>query len=196
MLVLGILSKKKYRKKDNGDLALDLTRGSIDAGAFARINPIAIHIVADDDRMRPDRIAHRAYGDHFNVDVLLKYNAISNPFALDTGDILKIPAKSDMSQIIAFPEEITDIGNVNNVDVSEKLLQPKTVKDKNRMEALSKEREILPSNINKKGDKNVKIKDGKIVFGEDVTSVNKDNCPEPLSRARLKRSLTKNKLFG
>ena len=98
--------------------------------------------------------------------------------------------------MIAFPEKITDIGDVKNIDVSEKLLNPKTVKDKNRLNDLSKEREILPSNINKKGDKNVKVKDGKLVFGEDVTSINKANCPEPLSRARLKRSLIKNNLFG
>ena len=44
--------------------------------------------------------------------------------------------------------------------------------------------------------KNVKIKDGKIVFGEDVTAVNKDDCPEPISRANLKKALIKNNLFG
>lgn len=196
MLVLEILSKKRYFKKDNGDLSLDLTRGSINPIEFARVNPISIYIVTDEDQMRPDLIAHRVYGNHYNVDILLKYNAISNPFALNTGDVLRIPSDGDISKLVAFPEKITDIGDVQNINVSKKLLNPKSIKDKDRLDNLSKKKEILPSNINKKGDKNVKVKDGKIVFGEDVTSINKDNCPEPLSRARLKRSLIKNNLFG
>ena len=34
-----------------------------------------------------------------------------------------------------------------------------------------------------------------VIFGEDVTQVNKDNCPIPISRARLIQQLTKSNLF-
>ena len=40
----------------------------------------------------------------------------------------------------------------------------------------------------------VKLANGKIVFGNDVTNVKKEDCPEPISRAKLKETLIKNKL--
>jgi hypothetical protein len=43
-------------------------------------------------------------------------------------------------------------------------------------------------------DKGVKLQNGKIVFGSDVTSVKKEDCPEPISRTKLKETLIKNKL--
>jgi hypothetical protein len=68
--------------------------------------------------------------------------------------------------------------------------------DSNRRSNLSNKKGELPPNISKVGDKNVKIKDGRLIFGDDVTTVNKDDCPVPISRTRLKMALTKNKLFG
>ena len=199
MLTLELFNRKKYFTKENGDLLVDLTRGSIDKFQFASVNPISVYVVAEEDQMRPDLISHRVYDDHTNVDLLMKYNGISNPFSVEVGDFLRIPSRADIARVFRYPDEIKDIGDISEVNsnrVSQNILNPKTVKDKKRLEELSKNREVVPSNVTKKGDKNVKVKDGKLVFGEDVTAVNKDNCPEPISRARLKRSLTKNNLFG
>lgn len=43
-------------------------------------------------------------------------------------------------------------------------------------------------------DSGVKLANGKIIFGSDVTNVKKEDCPEPVSRAKLKETLIKNKL--
>lgn len=43
-------------------------------------------------------------------------------------------------------------------------------------------------------DNGVKLANGKIIFGSDVTNVKKEDCPEPISRTKLKESLIKNKL--
>ena len=52
MLVLEILNKKKFITKPNGDISLDLTRGSIDQDVFADINPISVHIVTESENMK------------------------------------------------------------------------------------------------------------------------------------------------
>ena len=40
----------------------------------------------------------------------------------------------------------------------------------------------------------VTISNGKIIFGADVTNIKKEDCPEPISRTKLKESLLKNKI--
>ena len=135
----------------------------------------------------------------FWLDLLLKYNSISNPFSLYEGQILYAPNLDDLSNIIKKPSRINDIGEIEIQDVESIFINPKNDQDKKRLELLKKQNkggEVLPSNVNKKEDKNIKIKDGKLVFGEDVTSINRDDCPEPISRANLKKALIKNNLFG
>jgi hypothetical protein len=53
---------------------------------------------------------------------------------------------------------------------------------------------VAPPNIAK--DTSVKVVNGKIVFGADVTSVKKEDCPDPISRTKLQAALVKNKIFG
>ena len=38
------------------------------------------------------------------------------------------------------------------------------------------------------------IANGKIIFGGDATSISKQDCPTPISRAKLKETLIKNKI--
>jgi hypothetical protein len=40
----------------------------------------------------------------------------------------------------------------------------------------------------------IKLQNGKIIFGNDVTNIKKEDCPEPISRAKLKQTLIKNKI--
>jgi hypothetical protein len=52
----------------------------------------------------------------------------------------------------------------------------------------------LPVPPNVALENGVKLANGKIVFGNDVTNIKKEDCPEPISRAKLKETLIKNKL--
>ena len=79
-----------------------------------------------------------------------------------------------------------------------KFVDPLTKKDNKRLDMLQKKTrnsELLPPNINAEGETNIKYKDGKIIFGEDVTTINKQNCPETLTRARVKEKLINNQIF-
>jgi hypothetical protein len=199
MIILRTLINKYSSKKKNGDVFPDLTRSSIDANKKSALRSSRTFIVDKDTVMRPDLAAVALYNDQGMLDVLLKYNSVSNPFSLYEGQILYVPAIDDLNDIIKAPSRIEDIGNVEITEVESIFINPKNNQDKKRLELLKKQNrggEVLPSNVNRKGDKNIKIKDGKIIFGEDVTSINRNECPEPISRANLKKALIKNNLFG
>ncbi len=190
---------KYSSKKKNGDVFPDLTRSSIDADKKGVLRSSRTFIVDSDTVMRPDLAAVALYNDQGMLDLLLKYNSISNPFSLYEGQILYAPNSDDLNDIIKEPSRINDIGEIEIQEVESIFINPKNEQDKKRLELLKKQNkggEVLPSNVNKKEDKNIKIKDGKLVFGEDVTSINRDDCPEPISRANLKKALIKNNLFG
>lgn len=195
MLRLKLFTFKRFFEKEGGDVVLDITRRSISFDKNPR--PRSSVIVNAETEMRMDLIAYSAYKEQGNMDFLLKYNNISNPFSLERGRVILLPTRQDLREAYYTPDELVDRGAEKPNNESQ-FVVPKTEKDKKRLEQLKKRattREILPPNINKTGDKNVKVKDGKIIFGDDVTTVNKDDCPEPISRARLKERLTLNKIF-
>lgn len=195
MLRLKLFTFKRFFEKDGGDVVLDITRRSISFDRNPR--PRSSVIVSAETEMRMDLIAYSAYKEQGNMDFLLKYNNISNPFSLEKGRVILLPTRQDLRDAYYTPDEIVD-RSLEKPNNQSQFVVPKTEKDKKRLEQLKKKaktREILPPNINKTGDKNIKVKDGKIIFGDDVTTVNKEDCPEPISRARLKERLTLNKIF-
>lgn len=199
MINLEILLNKYSVTKSDGDVLPDITRSSIDPEKLSNVSSTKRVRVDSFTNMRPDLISHASYGSQDYTDLLLKYNGISNPFSIGEGQIFFIPDVNDLREIVKVPKKIEDISDVEIDDVESIFVDPKTSQDEKRLEMLKKQnkgKEVLPSNVTRKGDKNVKIKDGKIVFGEDVTSVNKNDCPEPISRANLKKALIKNNLFG
>jgi len=153
---------------------------------------VGILRVEEEEKMRPDLVAKRVLGDQSLWDGLLKYNGISNPFSIDVDDILYGIPNSSFSSLFISPRDIPERGERSEQDV-DPIIDPKSQKDKNRLNNLNKKQ--LPPNINSVGDSNVKVKDGRLVFGEDVTTVNKKNCPVPISRSRLQAALLKDKLF-
>lgn len=156
-----------------------------------------VAIVNEYEKMRPDSVCNRIYGDQSKWDVMLKYNGISNPFSLDVGDVLHATSAADLESSYTAPNEIAERLEYTDSDASN--ISTNTVnntKDSSRLANLKNKKGELPPNINRVGDKNVKVKDGRLIFGEDVTTVNKKNCQVPISRTRLKMALTKNKLFG
>lgn len=192
MLISKILGRKRIIRKLGAELT-DLISSTF---RFPQETPGTggAILVNEFENMRPDLIADRIYGKIQLWDVLLKYNGISNPFSIQSDDILYGPAGSALDAMYSSPREITERDQRQENRVSP-FLDPKTKKDKDRLDNLKKKAGVvLPPNINKPGDKNVKIKDGRVIFGEDVTGVNKKNCPVPISRTRLQAALLKDKL--
>ena len=195
MLITRLLRLKNFFTKPNGDKVVDLISSSFSFERDRGVVEGAI-IVQKEEVMRPDLVSVRIYGDQQYYEALLKYNGISNPFSIDYNDLLVAPSFSSLEKMLTTPKQVIDKGAQQKDPVEDKLLNPKTVKDKKRLEALRDNvKEVVPPNVNTTGNKNVKVRDGKVIFGEDVTQINKDNCPVPISRARLIQQLTKANLF-
>ena len=72
-----------------------------------------------------------------------------------------------------------------------------TKKDQKRLEYIKKKSEgqtNLPPNFAEPGTNEITIKEGKVIFGDNVV-VTKTDCAEPLSRAKVKARLLENKIF-
>lgn len=197
MLSSKIISRKKIISKTVKQKVTDLIYSTF---SFPISNTsTGLAAVNDFENMRPDLMANRIYGDQSKWDALLKYNGISNPFSIMTGDLMYAIPFASLESVYTSPRDISERGEASENIISRNI-EPS--KDKNRVDNLAIKAAIttgangeLPPNISKAGDKNIKIKDGRLILGEDVTTINKDNCPIPISRARLQTALLKDKLF-
>lgn len=126
--------------------------------------PFSEYIVKDTDIGRIDLIAEERYGSNTDIEYILKFNGISDPFSINEGDVLKIPI--DGSTIKKLERPVVAISNI----VRQEFIEGKklTKKDKRRIDFLKKKyniKEVLPPNMLKSGFKNFELKKEN---GEDV----------------------------
>lgn len=199
MIELSILGKKTSFTKTNGDVVDDLTRRSVSFKGVT-VDQGKTYVVEDGLQMRGDLISKMYYQTSSFLCLLLKYNGISNPFALDVNDIIKLPDGAVLSSMLSEPNKIN--GNDNNWTNSSRkkkkpqFIKPKTKQDQSRLEYLANKygTAVAPTTVAK--DESVKIANGKVVFGAGVTSIKKEDCPDPISRTKLLATLLKNKING
>lgn len=192
MLSLRTLLNKDDFTKPDGSVVVDLIRRSV---SFFNIKSRVgnQYLVTDDTVMRPDLIANYFYGDSSLVDLLLKYNGYSNPFAIDIDDLLRIPESGTLSKFGSKPST-ADLGQPRKKQ-SNSVFTPKSKKDKARVSYLLNQQNAAPPvPPNFALQDGVKVLENKIVFGADVTNIKKEDCPEPISRTKLKETLIKNRL--
>lgn len=135
------------------------------------VQTIATHTVNADEVGRIDLIANGYYRNPDKLELILKYNGISNPFSINEGDVLLIP--DDSLPLVKWKrvnpmasEEISEL-NIRDQFVNSKRL---TERDAKRVEYLKRKAaqrangssEILPPNLLKPGEKNIIIENGKI----------------------------------
>lgn len=126
------------------------------------VDVFAIHIVEADEVGRPDLIALTYYGEGGNLDLILKWNGISNPFSLNEGDVIEIPMYVTSFKKFVKPSRQTG-QSAKDKFVSQRKMTKKDVK---RLEFLQQKaanlpngsREVLPPNRHKTGDTNTTIK--------------------------------------
>lgn len=120
--------------------------------------PFTEYEVKAEDAGRIDLIALDQYGSDsgFDVEYILKFNGISDPFSINEGDILKIPVENSLIVKLERPE-----GAVDNI-VRQSFVGGKklTKKDQRRLDFLKKKykiKEVLPPNMLKSGFSNSEI---------------------------------------
>ena len=76
----------------------DLTKSSI---TFDGVNPMIknVIVVTEFFQMRPDLLAMLNLGNQSKMGSLLKFNSISNPFAIHQGQVMMVPADDTVEEI-------------------------------------------------------------------------------------------------
>ena len=73
------------------------------------------------------------------------------------------------------------------------LIKPKSKKDKNRLDSIrTKVSEVVPPNVNLSGAQNVKVVDGKVILGGDMTQTSTTNINQSINRERIASQLKNN----
>mgnify|MGYP003317597095 CR=1 FL=1 len=130
-----------------------------------KVQIIAYHIVREDEVGRPDLISLEYYNTDSKTDIILKWNGISDPFALSVGEELEIPHDQVPFYKLDRPRVFEDNKIKNEFVQGKKLSQ----KDKNRLDALKKKynkETLLPPNVIPLGKKNYKFTaDGNVILG-------------------------------
>ena len=132
---------------------------------------IAEHTVTEDQVGRIDLISLLYYRSANYCDYILKWNGISNPFSLKLGDVINIPNHREALKII---KEFKVLNSTNEPSIRDQFIDTKRlpVKDAKRIEYLQRKaaqkpngaKQILPPNILKEGDTNIKIGNGQIII--------------------------------
>jgi hypothetical protein len=198
MISLDTLTKKPVAVNSYGENVIDLS-----AASFVYKNDVTVTgsaLVTDELEMRPDLIARVYYGDISKLDYLLKFNGISNPFALASGDILLIGSATDMDAnfVTASSNPETKSADLRAKFFDANRLSKKDAKRlalvQNKSKAFQNAASNLPPNMADIGSQELKVQNGVVIFGGDVVA-NANNCPEVLSRAKVKSKLLEQKIF-
>lgn len=191
MLFSKLLRAKSLFMISTGEMIVDLVRSSFKFGT----NDISIGpaLVNSEEAMRPDLISNRLYTSQDHWDVLLKFNGISNPFSLDEGEIILAPSLNSLDKLIVPAKEIIEKGKEPSKLNESALLNPKSDKDKRRLASIrTTTPEVVPPNVNLTGAKNVKVIDGKVILGGDITQAGTLLNNQATARTRVQNQLRNN----
>lgn len=155
----------------------DLTKASITYNNLP-VSISAFFIVTEYYQMRPDLISAIKLGDPGMVGSLLKFNAISNPFALKEGIALAIPDKDTVKNSFKVKkkenQEITSNSNTNpNNEFKKNQEQKKFKVSEGRKQFLqdkikNKPALNIPPNVLQPDEKTIIKKNGFFVFAPDA----------------------------
>jgi hypothetical protein len=155
----------------------DLTKASITYNNLP-VSISAFFIVTEYYQMRPDLISAIKLGDPGMVGSLLKFNAISNPFALKEGRALAIPDKDTVKNSFKVKkkenQEITSNSNTNpNNEFKKNQEQKKFKVSEGRKQFLqdkikNKPALNIPPNVLQPDEKTIIKKNGFFVFAPDA----------------------------
>jgi hypothetical protein len=167
-----------------------LSKSTVRFDSIQSTSNYTLHRVDSSEEMRPDLISVLYYGTENYADILCKYNGISNPFSLIRDQLIRIP--TNPTAYFVKTQDIIDKGTVKaapNVILA-------TNKDASRLSYLKKlGTSLTQPNLTLPNDKNIKVQNGKVIFGADVTKVNKQDCPTPISRSNVLKNLIESKIF-
>ena len=161
------MNLKSLYNKTKDTVKLVLTQPTMIFRNIVGAEIMAEHIVRDDDIVRPDRIALLYYGDHSKLDMILKFNNISDPFSLMPGETIFVPSPTTAYYKLERP------GAYEENIVKQQFIDTKRLskKDQKRVEARKKKynkETLLPPNVIPVGKKNYEFDGSEVRMGAQV----------------------------
>ena len=127
-------------------------------------------LVNEEYAMRPDLISMFAYGvDHY-ADIIMKFNGISNPFAINDGDLLLIPQLAGAKTFYKQPKPTKkEIEEIKRAFIDKNRFSKPTQDRLDKLKQLAESKKngsptIEPSNKLKPGESAVTTKGGALIF--------------------------------
>lgn len=194
---------KPFVKDSRGAEIVDfIHKDFVTTGGGSQALVIDYFIAGSDDAMRIDVITQKMYGYLDNIEQVLKFNEITNPFAIEEGDFFytyDVPSMNNNMRPI-------NSGATTREDVRDQYITPEkksnvdpALRDFDKRNSPRKadpsggNKPALPPNYAAFGDTELQIRNGKIVFGPNVTRIDED-CDKPLSKSEFISRLIKNRL--
>ena len=157
----------------------DLTRSSI-SYRNSDVRFKSYLVVKDDQQMRMDLVAYSVYGDMKYTGTLLKINGITNPFAVDEGDVIAAPTTKSVDSLFSAKEaslSLNDTSNNPNSKFRNSQEQKKFAVSDSRKDFLAKRAnaknpapQILPPNVMQDGDRQTVRTNAVIGLAPDVSN--------------------------
>ncbi len=128
--------------------------------------------VTSDYAMRPDLISYFAYGVDLYADIIMKANGISNPFAINEGDLIYIPDLQSFQFFYKKPKPSKkEIEDVKRGYIDKERFSKPTEERLKKLQQLANSKKngsptITPSNKLKPGESAVTTKGGALIFAE------------------------------
>jgi hypothetical protein len=189
---------KPFVKDGNGEEIVDFIKKDVVVSTEGYAPTVIDYfIVGADDEMRIDVITQKMYGYLDNVEAVLKFNEITNPFAIEEGDFLYT---FDVPSMIRNLRPGNSVNNERE-DIRDQYITPEkksnvdpALRDFDKRNTPRKGNQVaLPPNYAAFGDTELQVRNGKIVFGPNVTKIDED-CDKPLSKSEFISRLIKNRL--
>ncbi len=128
--------------------------------------------VTSDYAMRPDLISFYAFGVDSYADIIMKCNGISNPFAIQEGDVIIIPDLEMFKKFYTKPKPSKkEIEDVKRGYIDKERFSKPTEERLKKLQQLANSKKngsptITPSNKLKPGESAVTTKGGALIFAE------------------------------
>lgn len=167
---------------------------------FEKPPAINYYLVTTEDSMRIDVISTKMYGNTDYIENILKFNEISNPYAIEEGEVFytyDLPSlDKSLRSITANSTDRNDIRDQYITPDKKSSLDPELKKYEKRETARKPSgtnQLTLPPNYAGFGETEITVKNGKIIFGENVTK-DANEANQPLSKSEFIAKIVKNRL--
>ncbi len=166
-----IITKKNYFGDER--TVTDLTEPTLKPDYKSKSFMITRTVTVNDEyAMRPDLISYFAYGTDQYADIIMKFNGISNPFAINEGMLLFIPKMPDAKKFYRAPKASKkEIEEVRRSFIDKNRFTKPTERRLKKLQQLAASKKngsptIAPSNKLKPGESATSTKGGALIFAE------------------------------